>query len=275
MSTTKSILQTMNPTLFNFRQPSILHDIYVVGIRTTNPETKVQTTNFVQTSKPSAEAIAAGVKPSDYIHTSFKPVGSIKIDEQSGEETFSGPKKAQIGVVFQTAQPDLFNFLKRAIDEGKDKGYIENGIVQITDPKTGKVWKRPQILLKRKLFGKIIAMNVPEYTPHNMGADGKPHALAPTTLDPLTGRYGHKEVVSGSIKFFADDDDLDLLEEAAAKIVDKRVRPWVKDKKTLIIEDSFGNKRVEVKEAELSSDEPDTDNIETAESEKDEEPAIN
>lgn len=249
MSTTKAVLLALNSSLFAFRQPSVLHDIYVVGVKVPDPNDNTKKiVQYVQKSKPNAAAIEAGIKSSDFIHTSFKPTGSIKIDEASGEEAFSGPKKSQVGVTFQSAQPDLFNFIKKAIEAGEGAGYVMNGEVQMTDPKTGKTFKRPQILLKKKIFGKIIAMNVPEYTPHNVGADGKFHALAPISLDPVTGKYIKKEVTMGSIKFFADDDDLDLLEEAAARIVDKRVRPFVKDKKTLVVEDAFGNKRVEVKE---------------------------
>ena len=260
MSTTKAVLLALNASLFAFRQPSILHDIYVVGVRQPDPaDNTKKITVFIQKSKPNEAALKAGVKSSDFIHTSFKPVGTIKVDADSSEETFSGPKKSQVGVTFQSAQPDLFNFIKDAIDKGEGEGYVKNGEVQMTDPKTGKTFKRPQIRIKKKLFGRIIAMNVPEYTPHNMGADGKFYPLAPTTLDPTTGKYGKKEVTMGSIKFFADDDDLDLLEEAAARLVDKRVRPWVKDKKTLVVEDSFGNKRVEVTEPKITGETPQND----------------
>lgn len=253
MSTTKKLLVAMNIALFSFRQPSLLHDIYVVGIKVPDPaDNTKKITVFIQKSKPTAEAIAAGVKPSDFIHTSFKPTGSIKTDETSGEETFSGPKKAQVGVTFQSAQPDLFNFINKAVELGEGVGYVKNGEVQMNDPKTGKTFKRPQILLKRKIFGRIIAMNVPEYTPTNMGADGKFHKLSPVTLDPTSGKYIKKEVTMGSIKFFADDDDLDLLEEAAAKIVDKRVRPWVKDKKTLTVGNDFGDTKVVVTDPALT-----------------------
>lgn len=261
-STTKSILVAMNTSLFSFRQPSALHDIYVVGVKQADPaDNTKKITVFIQKSNPSEAARKAGVKVSEFIHTSFKPSGTIKLDEASGEEAFSGPKKSQVGVTFQSAQPDLFNFINEAIKKGEGEGYVMNGEVQMTDPKTGKTFKRPQIKLKRKIFGKIIAMNVPEYTPHNMGADGKFHALSPVTLDPTTGKYLPKEVVSGSIKFFADDDDLDLLEEAAAKIVDKRVRPFVKDKKTLLAENAFGDKKVTVTDPALNSETPDDDEV--------------
>lgn len=258
MSTTKEILIAKNPSLFAFRQPSVLHDIYVVGVKEPDPNDNTKkVVNYIQKSKPNAAAVAAGIKASEYIHTSFKPTGTIKVDEESGEETFSGPKKSQVGVVFQSAQPDLFNFIKGAIEKGLDAGYVANGDVQMTDPTSGKTFKRPQIKLKKKLFGRIVAMNVPEYTPHNMGADGKFRALSPVTLDPATGKYGKKEVIMGSIKFFADDDDLDLLEDAAARIVDKRVRPFVKDKKALTVTNEFGNKRTEVTEPILTGNEED------------------
>ena len=260
MSTTKKVLLALNPSLFQFRQPSVLHDIYVVGIRQADPaDNTKKITVFVQKSKPNPAAVAAGVKPSEFLHTSFKPAGTIKTDDASGEETFSGPKKAQVGVTFQSAQPDLYNFIVKAIELGEGVGYVKNGEVQMTDELTGKTFKRPQILLKRKMFGKIIAMNTPEYTPTTMGADGKFHALSPITLDPTTGKYTKKDVTMGSIKFFADDDDLDLLEEAAARLVDKRVRPWVKDKKTLTVEDAFGNKKVTVTEPINTGENPENE----------------
>lgn len=251
----------MNPSLFAFRQPSVLHDIYVVGIKQPDPQDNTKKiTVFIQKSKPNAAAAAAGVKPSDFIHTSFKPTGTIKVDENSGEETFSGPKKAQIGVTFQSAQPDLFIFINKALELGEGVGYVKNGEVQMTDGLTGKTFKRPQILLKRKIFGKIISMNVPEYTPTTMGADGKFHALNPVTLNPVSGKYERKEVTMGSIKFFADDDDLDLLEEAAARLVDKRVRPWVKDKKTLVVDNAFGDSKIVVTDPENTGSPEDVEN---------------
>lgn len=262
MSTTKDVLVKMNQNLFAFRQPSVLHDIYVVGIRKNDPkDNTIKVLSYIQKSAPNAAAKAAGVKESEFIHTSFKPTGTIKIDEASGDETFCGPKKNQVGVTFASAQPLLFNFIKKALDDGEGVGYTLEGEVQMTDSKSGKTFKRPQIKLNKKLFGRIISLNVPEYTPHNMGTDGKFSSLAPVTLDPTTGKYSRKEVVTGSIKFFADDDDLDLLEEAAARIVDKRVRPWVKDKKTLIIDDGLGNTRIEVKEPLITGDTPETDDV--------------
>jgi hypothetical protein len=231
MSNTKKILKEMNTGMFGFRQPSILHDIYVTGIREPDPNDNTKRIIvFVQTSKPNEKAKKAGINESTFIHASFKPVGTIKTTDESGREfTFSGPEKSHTEFISQSTRSDLFNFLKQAIEKGEDIGYTKNGEVKVTYTATDKTYKRPQFKLKRKLFGKIISLNVPPFIPHVMDEDGEFKPFTPITLDPLTGKYERKPLIRSTIKFFADDDELDLLEELATKIFDKRVRPWVTD----------------------------------------------
>lgn len=270
VKTTKEVLEEMNTGLFSFRQPAIKHDIYITGIRQPNPNDNTKKiTVFIQKSKPNEAAKAAGVKVSEFLHASFKPSGTIKVDDEN-ELTFSGPKKSQVGVVFQSAQPDLYNFLVKAIEEGEGTGYEKSGEVQMTDPLTGKTFKRPQIKLKRKMFGKIISLNVPSYNPTSMGADGKFHKLSPVTLNTENGKYEKKPVTVGLIKFFADDDDLDALAEASARLVDKRVKPFAVDKTIFIKEDGFGNKKVEVTNPKTQGTETDDEDVAKAQVEGDE-----
>jgi hypothetical protein len=168
-------------------------------------------------------------------------------------------------VIFQSAQPDLFNFIKKAIDAGEyhetdnpNGGYVQNGEVQMTDnkDKDRKTFKRPQIKLRRKMFGRIIALNVPLYEPHTPDATGKMIPLSPLTLNPATGKYINKPVQKGSIRFFADDDDLDLLLDAAAKHVDKQVRPFVVKKKANTESDDWGDIIIKTDEGSLQDENP-------------------
>jgi hypothetical protein len=260
MSTLKEQLLKDNADLFSMRQPSTLHDIFVTGKRVKDTEGDGTHIIYVQKTRPNEAAKAAKVAVQDYIHASMKPVGAIKQveGEEDGIVAFSGPKKAQAGVVFRTSQPDLFAFIEMAIEKGEisDKnpngGWVKSGF----DAK-----KRPVIKLKNKLFGRKVIFNTPLYTPHSPDDKGKMQPLSPTTYDPLTGKYGNKKVVIGVYRFFADDDDLDMLLEICARHTQKHVVPFLSDKTTIVTEKG-GKKTVEIKEeqlAEANEDVPEED----------------
>jgi hypothetical protein len=281
MPTIKQILRDENPQMFDERQASLMHEIYIVGLRKKNAEGKnTSIIEYLQKSKPNTAASAAGIKSMAYVHSAMLPVGTMVVLED-GTLVMGGPKSPQVDVIFQSNSPLQYQFIKDAIEKGlviteaeaekknaeiatfnanRAEGVPERKLV-VANPQGGYFnagfdkLDRPIIKLRNKLFGRIIAINVPAYTPHSMNEVGKMVPLAPTTYDPATGKYTTKPVTMSSLKFFADDDDLDLLLEVCARQVSKRVLPFIAKKITVTEEDATGSKKVTVKEPELEGNE--------------------
>lgn len=256
MSEIRNRLKELNPDLFGMRQPSIKHEVVIVGRR--DRDTKEVT--YLLRSKPSKGAIAANFKAVNFLHAAFKPIGSI-ITDANGTRSFSGPKKARVGNIFQPTQPDLYQYVKESLYEMKEDG--EGKIKPILlDEKEGTYKKagfdaegRPQVRLRDTVFGARIVMNTDLYVPHNTDPEsGLSVPLTANTRNPKTGKYEPQEVVRGIFEFFADDDDLDKLLETCAKHWTKNVEPWVTAKiETKTIQ---GNKVItEVKEAAMTGEE--------------------
>lgn len=242
MSETKKLLKELNADLFSMRQPSKEHEMFVVGRKKKDPaDNKKFTIEYNLKSEPKAAAKAAGIKPQDFIHAAFKPVGAITIGSE-GKRSFSGPKKARTSVIFLNTQPDLFNFIKEGVDEGEDKGFSKSGF---------DAQKRPMIKMRDTVYGLKIGFNVPSYTPHNMNEEGKMKPLTAVSYDPEKGKYLARKVVVGYYEFFADDDDLDKLLEVCARHYDKNIKPYLTERVTTVTEKG-GTKLIEVKEEELN-----------------------
>lgn len=242
MSKTKELLKGLNEDLFSGRQPSKEHEMFIVGKKTANAtDPKKFDISYTQKSKPNKAAVLAGVRIQDFIHAAFKPLGTISVDD-SGKRSFSGPKKARVGVIFLNTQPDLYNFVKEGLDAGETTGaFTKAGFDAL---------KRPMIKMRDTMFGLKITFNTPSYTPHSVNAEGAVLPLKATTYDPKTGKYAKKEVVIGTYTFFADDDDLDNLLEVCGRHYDKHIAPFLTESVTTITKK--GNKEtVEVKEEDL------------------------
>jgi hypothetical protein len=273
--TLKDLLRKMNKALFENRQPSVIHEIYVTGARKKNTEGKV-TIAWLQTSNPNAKAAKAGVEKSKFIHASFKPVGTVKsflkvnidaeiIDDFGSSSVLSGPKQPQIGNVFLSNQPTLYNMIKTCIERGeyrkeatgegenKKEANPEGGYIHAWTDKKG----RPVIKIRDKIFGRIVVVDVPEYRPTSVNAQGDLEPLAPKTYDPETQEYTSKNATMSVIKFFADDDDLDALAETAAKVAKKKVVPFMVEKMEFSKETSVGDEKVTVETSDNATADPD------------------
>lgn len=242
MSNVKQTLLEMNADLFSMRQPSKDHDIFVVGRKEKDPNdpTKFKI-NYLLRSKPNKLAVAANIKPQDFIHASFKPVGTII--ESEGRKSYKGPKKAKTGVVFLNTQPDLYNFIKQSIEEGEGKGYTLAGF---------DAQKRPMIKLVNGTWGLKVGFNTPLYTPHSLDSEGNPVALRATSYNPKTGKYTPEKVVIGYYEFFADEDDLDKLLEICARHYSKNVEPHLAER-TTTIKEKGNEKTVKVEEEKITA----------------------
>jgi hypothetical protein len=229
MADIRDRLKELNPDLFSMTQPSVEHEVVLVGRRDKiNPKQ----IDYLLKTKPTALAIAAKIKPSDYIHATLKPLGTIK-ENTIGGRSFSGPKKARALVIFQTRQPDLYQFLKEGIyesyedDKGKTKWKLVDATVGTWKEAGFDAKKNPQIKLRDTVFGRKITFMCDPYTPHSVNENGEIQALTATTRDPKTGKYEDTEVVIGSYEFFADDDDLGKLLEVCARHYSKDIEPWL------------------------------------------------
>ena len=249
MSQLRQRILELNPELFSMRQPSKEHDVFVVGRKKDKDGTV--TTEYLLRSKPSEAAKKAGIKASELIHAAFMPTGSIKTGED-GKRSYQGPKKARVGVVFLNTQPNLYNFLKEGLEEGKDIGFKEAG----TDSR-----KRPMVKMRDTVYGLKITFLTDLYNPHQLdpAGSGKIVPLESTVFKPATGEYKKEKTIMGSYTFFADDDDLDNLLEICTRHYQKNVAPYVTEK-TTVIKEKGQRKVVEVKEEEITGPENENEN---------------
>jgi hypothetical protein len=254
MSEIRNRLKELNPDLFSMRQPSIEHEVTIIGRR----DKDSKSINYLLKTKPNAQAIAAKVKATQFFHAAYKPVGTIKV-EADGKRSFSGPKKARVGNVFQPTQPDLFQYIRESIYE-KEMKEDENGKPLLSMLPEGKTWvkagfdgaNRPQIKLRDTVYGNRIVFYTDLYVPHNVDPEtGESNALTANTRNPKTGKYEPKEVVMGVYEFFADDDDMDRLLEVCTRLWQKNVEPWITEK-TVTTTTKGSEVKTTIKEAEVT-----------------------
>jgi len=250
-------LLALNPNLRNGSVVAEEFDALIVGRRTTDKEGQGTTLKFTETTNPRE---GSGVAKQNYFRVSFKKAGeTIQSAVNAGEEAFKGSHKATPGNVFANTQTEQYNWMKRKL---LAKEYTEVGEIEVD----GK--KRPIVRLHGTIFGAHIKMNVPTYEIHTRVNGGKPKKLIATKYNPKTDKYEKTPATSSVVRFFADIEDLEELENLMVRQYERNAENYETGES--IVTTSKGDTITQkVVETPIVDDLPDEDELSSSEEEDD------
>lgn len=231
-------IKALNPTLANGMIAPEEYDVLVVGRYVKDEDGKVTKIKFVERTKPSEAAKAAGVEVQQYLRASFTKSGAIiasavkpVVEGVPAEKSYRGSKKPQVGNIFKNTQLNLYNFL---MEELKAKNYTEVGDQKVIEGNKSVV--RPVCRVHATVWGAKVSITVPKYKLTRKNADGKREDLTGAKYNAKSDSYDKNAGrTSITLRWWADLDDLEEIESMAVSMYERNVLPY-ETGETVIVE---------------------------------------